>query len=205
MKNLQAQLNPLAENNCERIAVVLEGRDTAGKSSTIRSVTEYLNPAWYSIVPSTKPSASAMANWLSYWAQKLPAKNQIVFYDRSWYSRALCQQLNGWCSARQYDNFLTNYKAWEFGAESGQKIRFIKFWLSISEDEQKRRIERRQTSPLTYWKFSENDLSSLSNYDKMSILKERVIDSSWHVIDYNDKQKGIENFLEILISELCST
>ena len=205
MKNLQAQLNVVAENNSERVAVVLEGRDTAGKSSTIRAVTEYLNPAWYSIVPSTKPSASAMANWLSHWAQKLPGKYQIVFYDRSWYSRALCQQLNGWCTPRQYENFLTNYKAWEFGAESGQKVRFIKFWLSISEDEQKRRIEKRQNSPLTYWKFSENDLSSLSNYDKMSILKERVIDSSWHVIDYNDKQKGIENFLEILIDELCST
>ena len=98
MKKLQAQLNPLAENNRERIAVVLEGRDTAGKSSTIRAVTEYLNPAWYSIVPSTKPSASTMNQWLSYWATKFPNKGQMVFYDRSWYSRAMVQRLNNWCT-----------------------------------------------------------------------------------------------------------
>ena len=83
MKKLQAQLNPLAENNCERLAVVLEGRDTAGKSSTIRAVTEYLNPAWYSIVPSTKPSASTMNQWLSYWATKFPNKGQMVFYGQT--------------------------------------------------------------------------------------------------------------------------
>ena len=163
MKKLQAQLNPLAENNCERIAVVLEGRDTAGKSSTIRAVTEYLNPAWYSIVPSTKPSASTMNQWLSYWATKFPNKGQMVFYDRSWYSRAMVQRLNNWCTDTQYHNFLKNYKPWEFGANA-QGVRFIKFWLSISEDEQRARIEKRKTSPLTYWKFSENDENALSYY-----------------------------------------
>ena len=111
MKKLQAKLNPLAENNRERIAIVLEGRDTAGKSSTIRAVTEYLNPAWYSIVPSTKPSASTMKNWLSYWATKFPTKGQMVFYDRSWYSRAMVQRLNNWCTDTQYHNFLKNYKS----------------------------------------------------------------------------------------------
>ena len=203
MKNLQAQLNPLAENNCERLAIVLEGRDTAGKSSTIRAVTEYLNPAWYSIVPSTKPSASTMNQWLSYWATKFPNKGQMVFYDRSWYSRAMVQRLNNWCTDTQYHNFLKNYKPWEFGANA-QGVRFIKFWLSISEDEQRARIEKRKTSPLTYWKFSENDENALSYYDRMTLLKEKVVGEDWHVVDYNDKQKGIERFLQILIRE-CST
>ena len=79
----------------------------------------------------------------------------------------------------------------------------IKFWLSISEDEQKRaRIERRKNSPLTYWKFSENDENALSYYDRMTLLKERVIDSDWHVIDYNDKREGIISLLETLNEKL---
>ena len=78
-------------------------------------------------------------------------------------------------------------------------MRFIKFWLSISENEQRRRIERRKASPLTYWKFSENDENALSYYDRMTLLKERVIDSDWHVIDYNDKRQGILD----LTTRLC--
>ena len=198
MKNLQAKLNQCAENLRAPVAVILEGRDTAGKSSTIRELTHYLCPDWYSIVPSRKPSKSTMENWLSHWAGKLPTENKIVFYDRSWYSRALVQQLNGWCTARQYENFLRDHKEWE----ANQPIKIIKFWLSISEQEQKRRIEARKKSPLTYWKFSENDENALSDYDRMSILKERVIDSDWHTIDYNDKEKGIKNLLKILCETL---
>ena len=78
----------------------------------------------------------------------------------------------------------------------------IKFWLSISEDEQRARIENRKKSPLTYWKFSENDENALSYYDRMTILKERVIDGDWHVIDYNDKSQGIISLLETLNSRL---
>ena len=78
----------------------------------------------------------------------------------------------------------------------------IKFWLSISEDEQRARIENRKASPLTYWKFSENDENALSYYDQMTLLKERVIDGDWHVIDYNQKSKGILSLLEILNNRL---
>lgn len=74
----------------------------------------------------------------------------------------------------------------------------IKFWLSISEDEQRTRIERRKKSPLTYWKFSANDENALSYYDQMTLLKERVIDGDWHVIDYNDKRQGILSLMRML-------
>ena len=171
MKKLQAQLNQIAEANKQKIAVVLEGRDTAGKSSTIRAVTEYLNPAWYSIVPSTKPSVTAMANWWQWWNGKMPAQGQIVFYDRSWYSRAMVQHMNGWCSQNQYKQFLDRYEYWE--NEVQHDVIFIKFWLSISEAEQKKRIQARKISPLTYWKFSQNDENALSHYDRMTLLKER--------------------------------
>ena len=202
MKKLQAKLNELAEANTRKIAVVLEGRDTAGKSRTIRTVTEYLNPQWYSIVPSTKPSVTAMANWWQWWNGKMPAQGQIVFYDRSWYSRAMVQQMNGWCSQNQYNQFLDRYEYWE--NEVQHDVTFIKFWLSISETEQRKRIQARKISPLTYWKFSENDENALSHYDRMTLLKEKVVGEDWHIVNYDDKQKGITRFLELLCA-VCST
>jgi len=199
LKNEQARLNRNLENLAHRgICVVLEGRDTAGKSSTIREVTHFLNPAKYSVHLSRKPSKSTMKKWLGYWSSRMPACNQIVFYDRSWYSRAMVQRLNGWCSETQYQNFLARHKEWE----NSQGVHMIKFWLSISEDEQRARIENRKASPLTYWKFSENDENALSYYDQMTLLKERVIDGDWHVIDYNQKSKGILSLLEILNNRL---
>ncbi len=199
LKNEQARLNRNLENLAHRgICVVLEGRDTAGKSSTIREVTHFLNPAKYSVHLSRKPSKSTMKKWLGYWSSRMPACNQIVFYDRSWYSRAMVQRLNGWCSETQYFNFLARHKEWE----NSQGVHMIKFWLSISEDEQRARIENRKASPLTYWKFSENDENALSYYDQMTLLKERVIDGDWHVIDYNQKSKGILSLLEILNNRL---
>ena len=188
LKDSQIRLNQILDSRGHGgIAVVLEGRDTAGKSSTIRELTHYMNPAKYSVHLSRKPSKSTMKHWLGYWAKRMPAANQIVFYDRSWYSRAMVQKMNGWCSDTQYENFLAKHKAWE----DRQGVRFIKFWLSITEDEQRARIEKRKNSPLTYWKFSENDQNALSYYDRMTLLKERVIDSDWHVIDYNNKKEGI--------------
>jgi polyphosphate kinase 2 (PPK2 family) len=195
MKKLQAKLNEFASSNTGRIAIVLEGRDTAGKSSTIRELTHYLNPAWYSVVPSTKPSRRTMKNWLRFWTGKMPSDNQIVFYDRSWYSRAMVQYVNGWCSEKQYRNFLANHLEWE----AAQNVTFLKFWLSISETEQRERIVSRETSPLTYWKFSQNDKNALSYYEKISILKERVVNDEWHTIDYNDKPSGIEKLLRTIL------
>ena len=199
IRQQQARLNAILDGFGHRgVAVVLEGRDTAGKSSTIREVTHYLNPSKYSVHLSRKPSKSTMKKWLSYWTRRMPAVNQIVFYDRSWYSRAMVQRLNNWCSQKQYENFLRDHKEWE----NAQGVHMIKFWLSISEDEQRARIEARKSSPLTYWKFSENDENALSYYDRMTLLKECVIDSDWHVIDYNDKREGIISLLETLNEKL---
>ena len=199
MKKLQAKLNRLAENLSAPVAVILEGRDTAGKSSTIRELTHYLPPDLYSVCLSHKPSKRAMSSWLAYWETKLPKQNQIVFFDRSWYSRAMVQHLNGWCTPKQYNIFMRDHKNWE----ASQPVRLIKFWLSISEDEQKRRIEQRKNSPLTYWKFSPNDENALSHYDRMSILKERVIDSEWHTINFENKSKGIKKLLDTLCRDLA--
>ena len=196
----QILLNEIVETDFGRVAVILEGRDTAGKTGTIRELTHYLPTSKYSISLSSKPNSWDMKHWLKSWKRKLPKNNQIVFYDRSWYSRAMVQKLNGWCTDKQYDKFMQEVLKWE----SKQNITFIKLWLSISEEEQAIRIGNRQVSPLTKWKFSPNDAVALSKYDQMTILKERVFTTlgEWHSIDYNDKKAGrlalITKIVEIL-------
>ena len=195
----QARLNEIAETLTQPVAVVLEGRDTAGKSGTIRALTHYLPPKFYSVVSSSKPSKSIMDNWLGHWATKLPEGKQIVFFDRSWYSRAMVQKINGWCTDRQYHNFMNSVEEWE----ANKNIHFVKFWLSISEDEQAQRIEERKHSPLKYWKLSPNDERALSYYDEMTLLKEKVISrGGWHTIDYNDKRQGRLDLLTTLCTVL---
>ena len=187
----QARLNEIAEGLTSPVAVVLEGRDTAGKSGTIRALTQYLPPRLFSVVMSAKPSKSTMENWLGYWTKKMPEGPQIIFYDRSWYSRALVQKINGWCSDLQYRNFMREVESWEKNQTVRFGTRFVKFWLSISEDEQARRIEERRISPLKYWKLSPNDERALSYYDEMTLLKERVISrGGWETVDFNNKANG---------------
>ena len=201
LQNEQAYLNALAQNNRERIAVILEGRDTAGKTGTIRTVTQYLNPSWFSVCLSSKPSQHDMDHWLASWGRKMPAENQIVFYDRSWYSRALVQPVNGWCSEKQYSNFMSQVIEWE----NNQPIHFIKMWLSISESEQLARINDREKSPLKYWKLSENDKIAVQKYNAMSIKKESMFNNckQWFSIDYDNKKAGRLAFIKRLNKELA--
>ena len=200
LQNEQAYLNALAQNNRERIAVILEGRDTAGKTGTIRTVTQYLNPSWFSVCLSSKPSQHDMDHWLASWGRKMPAENQIVFYDRSWYSRALVQPVNGWCRQKQYSNFMSQVIEWE----NNQPIHFIKMWLSISESEQLARINDREKSPLKYWKLSENDKIAVQKYNAMSIKKESMFNNckQWFSIDYDNKKAGRLAFIKRLNKEL---
>ena len=188
LEEQQILLNRIVEKDFGRVAIILEGRDTAGKTGTIRELTHYLPTSKYSISLSSKPNSWDMKHWFKSWKNKLPRKNQIVFYDRSWYSRAMVQKLNGWCTDKQYNKFMNEVCKWE----NKQNITFIKLWLSISEEEQAIRIGTRQNSPLTKWKFSPNDAVALSKYDQMTILKERVFTTlgDWHSIDYNNKKAG---------------
>jgi polyphosphate kinase 2 (PPK2 family) len=203
MTNLELQqilLNEIVEHDFGRVAVVLEGRDTAGKTGSIRELTHYLPTSKYSISMSTKPNAWDMEHWLTAWQNKLPANNQIVFFDRSWYSRAMVQKINGWCTDEQYENFMLNVLEWE----AQQDVTFIKCWLSISEEEQALRIGDRQVSPLTKWKFSQNDATALSKYDQMTLLKERVMTTcgEWHNLDYNDKSDGRLSLITTVVNQL---
>ena len=201
LETQQIKLNEIVANDFGKVAVVLEGRDTAGKSSTIRELTHYLPTYNYSVSLSSKPSSNDMKHWLQFWDSKMPRNNQIVFFDRSWYSRAMVQKINGWCSDKQYNKFMDKVNCWE---QEQKSVRFIKFYLSISEEEQARRLEERKRSPLKSWKLSENDDRALSYFDEMTLLKERVITTcgDWHTIDYSDKEVGRLNLVTKLVEEL---
>ena len=197
------ELNKLAEKiyaSGQRVAVVLEGRDGAGKSGTIRKLTKYLPPYTFRVQQSFKPNRTTMRNWLPSWAKKMPRQGEIVFYDRSWYSRALLQPVMGWCSQTAYSNFMGAVTNWE----NSQDVTFIKLWLSISEVEQEQRLNNRERDPLRYWKFSSNDPIALSKFDMITIYKERMLTETngWNVLDYNDKQIGKEKALQILANAL---
>jgi len=204
LQNIQADINVALQNADYPIAVILEGRDGAGKTGAIRQATEYLPFSKYKIIHSRKPSSSAMAQWLQYWKWQLPTTiGEIFFFDRSWYSRALCQRLNQWASDRQIDNFLRSVEDWEMNQQL-DGLRIIKFWLSISEKTQKDRLTTRIGCPLRGWKFSKNDANALKTYNLMSVAKNDMMlcSNDWIEIDFNNKASGqiqmlqeIQNFI----------
>ena len=183
-----------------KVAVILEGRDSAGKSGTIKNFTRYLPNYTFKVQPSFKPSRSVMRKWLSTWAKKMPSAGQIVFYDRSWYSRALLQPVMGWCSEPQYRNFMNTVNNWE----AKSNVEFIKLWLSISEIEQSTRLGNRKIDPLRYWKFSDNDPVALTKFDKLTLFKTQMFDNTfgWNSINYSDKKDGRLEALRVLVTEL---
>jgi len=192
------RLNEAAEkiySEGRRVAVVLEGRDGAGKSGTVRDMTRYLPPYTYRVQPSFMPPQKLMKGWLKGWSKLMPKAGEMVIYDRSWYSRALLQPVMGWCSQRQYENFMRRVMEWE----TEQGIEFIKIWLSVDETKQRELLERRHDDPLRYWKYSPNDPKSLANFDAITDKKNAMFDlGGWRVIDMEDRQKGRDKVIELV-------
>jgi polyphosphate kinase 2 (PPK2 family) len=197
------KLNELAENIFDtgrRVAVVLEGRDGAGKSGTVREITRYMPPYAYRVQPSFMPSKRMMKSWLPEWKKLLPQKGQMVIYDRSWYSRALLQPVMGWCSDRQYKNFMRDVTDWEHE----QQFEVVKVWLSVNEKKQRQLLSRRVDDPLRYWKYSPNDPKSLDAFDAITQKKNAMFELNfdWNVIDMESRDHGRNRVIENIISQL---
>jgi polyphosphate kinase 2 (PPK2 family) len=191
MRDLWIKLNYLAENihaEGKRVAVVLEGRDGAGKSGTIRELTRYLPPYAHSVMRSFMPTKTMMKHWLSEWEKLLPREGEIRFFDRSWYSRALLQPVMGWCTQKQYDRFMHDVIEWE----QSQDITIIKIWLSVDEQKQRTLLENRATDPLRYWKHSPNDAKAVGKFDELTKQKEAMfaLSNDWQIIDMDNKDQG---------------
>ena len=194
----------VAKNN-ERVAIVFEGRDAAGKGSTIKRFTEYLNPKGFKIVALGLPTEEEKKNWFQRYEKHLPKPGEIVFFDRSWYNRAVVEPAMGYCTEEQYEDFMENVVDWEESLISSGLI-LIKFWFSITQEKQVKRFELRQKSPLKYWKFSPNDAKVLDKWEIIGNFKNQMFAktssrmSPWVIINSNDKKIGRLNAMRYVIS-----
>lgn len=207
---LQAELLKLQEwviKNGERVAIVFEGRDAAGKGSTIKRFIEYLNPKGFRVVALGVPTEEEKNNWFERYEKHLPKPGEIVFFDRSWYNRAVVEPAMGYCTEEQYEDFMNNVVKWEESMiRSG--LTLIKFWFSITKEKQSKRFELRKSSPLKYWKFSPNDAKVIDKWEIISNFKNQMFTktssklSPWVIINSNDKKIGRLNAIRYVLSEI---
>jgi polyphosphate kinase 2 len=207
---LQVELLKLQEwviKNNKKVAIVFEGRDAAGKGSTIKRFIEYLNPRGFRVVALGVPTEDEKNNWFGRYEKHLPNAGEIVFFDRSWYYRAVVEPAMEYCSEEQYQHFMDNVIDWEEKMIRNGVI-LIKFWFSITQDKQIKRFELRQKSPLKYWKFSPNDAKVLDKWEVIGNFKRQMFQqtssrlSPWVIINSNDKKIGRLNAIRYVLSTI---
>ena len=196
---LQAELVDLqqwAAKHKKRICVLFEGRDAAGKGGAIRRFTEHLNPRSMRVVALTKPTEIEKGQWyFRRYIKELPEPGELVFFDRSWYNRAVVEPVMDFCTDEQYNKFMVQVPEFEHMLyEDGVII--IKFWFSISKEEQKKRFNSRLKNPLKQWKFSPVDKEGQVRWDKYTSYKEQMFTqthtsfSPWVIIKTNSKKQA---------------
>ncbi len=211
IKALQIELVKLqawVKENGARIAIVFEGRDAAGKGGTIKRFMEHLNPRQARVVALNKPTWEEKGQWYyQRYIKELPTVGEMVFYDRSWYNRAGVERVMGFCSPNEYLEFMRQTPDMErMLVRSG--IRFYKYWFSVTQDEQRRRFQSRETDPLKQWKLSPIDKASLSKWDDYTEAKEAMFfytdtaDAPWTIIKSNDKKRARLNCMRHFLSTI---
>lgn len=179
-----------------RVVVIFEGRDAAGKGSTIKRFMEHLNPRGARVVALEKPDQRETSQWyFQRYVQHLPSAGEIVFFDRSWYNRAGVERVMGFCSDDEYQQFLVQAPEFErMLARSG--IFIVKFYLSISREEQAERFDERATNPLKQWKFSVVDKEAQNRWDDYTQAKEETFrrtdsaEAPWIIVKGEDKLRA---------------
>lgn len=208
---LQVELLKLQEwviKNNKKVAIIFEGRDAAGKGSTIKRFTEYLNPNGFRIVTLGKPTEEEENNWFGRYEKYLPKPGKIVFFDRSWYGRSVIEPAMGYCTKEQYNDFMMNVVPWEEDMIKNKDLILIKFWFSITKEKQRKRFKFRQDSPLKYWKFSENDSKVIDKFEIIQEFKNKMFNETstdvtpWVIINSNDKKVGRLNAMRYVLSHI---
>ena len=192
----------------QRVVILFEGRDAAGKGGTIKRFMEHLNPRGARVVALEKPSEAEKGQWyFQRYIQHLPSKGEIVMFDRSWYNRSGVERVMGFCSDAEYDEFLRQAPEFERQlVRSG--IHLFKFWFSVSREEQRRRFKERKTHPLKQWKLSPIDMASLDKWDDYTRAKEAMFlhtdtsDAPWMVIKSNCKKRARLNAMRFVLHRL---
>ncbi len=206
---LQAELLKLqgwVRESGARVIILFEGRDAAGKGGTIKRFMEHLNPRGARVVALDKPSETERGQWyFQRYARHLPTKGEMVLFDRSWYNRSGVEQVMGFCTPQEYEEFLREAPEFERNlVRSG--IHLIKFWFSVSREEQLRRFTERKVHPLKQWKLSHIDLASLDKWDKYTQAKEAMFAATdtdlcpWTVIKSDDKKRARLNAMRFVLN-----
>lgn len=180
----------------QRVIILFEGRDAAGKGGTIKRFMEHLNPRGARVVALEKPTERERTQWyFQRYVEHLPAAGELVMFDRSWYNRAGVERVMGYCTEAEYEEFIRSAPEFErMLANSGVKI--FKFWFSVGEAEQRRRFLERRTDPVKRWKLSPTDLASLDKWDAYTEAKEAMFRATstdvapWTVVKSNDKKRA---------------
>ncbi len=191
-----------------RVVVFFEGRDAAGKGGTIKRLMEHLNPRAARVVALDKPSEVERGQWyFQRYIEHLPTAGEIVFFDRSWYSRAGVERVMGFCTEQDVEAFLPQAVEIERNlADSGTIL--VKIWLSVSREEQRRRFERRAQDPLKQWKLSPIDLASIERFDDYSraerdtFMRTSTPRTPWVVIKSDDKKRARLNVMRHILQRI---
>ena len=205
------KLQAWAKETGQRIVILFEGRDAAGKGGTIKRMMEHLNPRGARVVALEKPSEVERGQWyFQRYVQHLPTAGEIVLFDRSWYNRAGVEKVMGFCSEEEYQEFMRQTPQFERQlVRSG--VHLIKFWFSVSREEQRRRFTERKAHPLKQWKLSPIDLASLDKWEDYTKAKEAMFfetdtaDSPWTVIKSDCKKRARLNAMRYLLQKLPYT
>jgi polyphosphate kinase 2 len=211
LEKLQAELVKLQEwvqFTGQRIVVIFEGRDTAGKGGSIKRITETLNPRFAKVVALGVPTERERTQWyFQRYIEHLPAAGEIVLFDRSWYNRAGVEKVMGFCTQAEYEEFMYTCPQIERAlVRSG--ISIIKYWLSISDEEQERRFLARMTDPAKQWKLSPMDLQARAHWVDYAEAKDEMLthtdipEAPWYVVDAEDKKSARLNLIAHLLSHL---
>jgi polyphosphate kinase len=189
-----------------RVVILFEGRDAAGKGGTIKRFMEHLNPRGARVVALEKPSEVELGQWyFQRYVQHLPTSGEIVLFDRSWYNRAGVEHVMGFCSRESYQAFMIDAPAFEKHLVSSG-IFLIKFWFSVSRDEQRRRFKQREVDPLKQWKLSPVDMASLDKWEQYTAAKQAMFAATdtphapWIVINADCKKRARLNAMRYVLS-----
>jgi polyphosphate kinase 2 len=190
----------------EKIVVLFEGRDAAGKGGTIKRFMEHLNPRGARVVALEKPTERERSQWyFQRYIENLPAGGEIVFFDRSWYNRAGVERVMGFCTPNDYLEFMRQCPEIErMLVRSG--IRLFKYWFSVTREEQMRRFKAREHDPLKQWKLSPIDTASLGKWDEYTEAKEAMFfytdtaDAPWTIVKSDDKKRARVNCMQHFLS-----
>jgi len=192
----------------QRVVVLFEGRDAAGKGGVIKAISEYLDTRHYRIVALSKPNEREATQWYyQRYIEHLPAAGEIVLFDRSWYNRAGVEHVIGYCSDAEYQRFLRECPVFERGlVDDG--ILLYKYWLAVDQVEQEQRFAERAHDPLKRWKISPIDLAARTKYRAYGAARAVMLQHThtefapWRVVDFNDQREGRLNLIQDLLDRL---